>query len=91
MSSAIIDHPQKACETFQNTAVVSLADFIWRCRSTTEWTDLSLRLEFSRGLGNEPALQGLLRVYKDYYPEIILGSAATSRKSFAPVRPIYLV
>ena len=91
MSSAIIDHPQKACETFQDTAVVSLTDSIWRCRFTTAWTDLSLRLELSRGLGNEPALQGLLRVYKDYYPEIILGSAATSRKSFAPVRPIYLV
>ncbi|KAF1923756.1 Mis6-domain-containing protein [Didymella exigua CBS 183.55] len=41
-------------------------------------------LELSRGLGNEPALQGLLRVYKDYYPDVILGSASTSRKSFAP-------
>ncbi|USP80768.1 uncharacterized protein yc1106_08042 [Curvularia clavata] len=41
-------------------------------------------LELSRGLGNEPALQGLLRVYKDYYPDIILGSTSTSRKSFAP-------
>ncbi|KAL1601610.1 Phosphate metabolism transcription protein [Paraconiothyrium brasiliense] len=30
-------------------------------------------LELARGLGNEPALQGLLRVYKDYYPDIILG------------------
>ncbi|KAL1653580.1 Phosphate metabolism transcription protein [Didymella pomorum] len=45
---------------------------------------ISIRLELSRGLGNEPALQGLLRVYKDYYPDIILGSASTSRKSFAP-------
>ncbi|KAF1844757.1 Mis6-domain-containing protein [Cucurbitaria berberidis CBS 394.84] len=41
-------------------------------------------LELSRGLGNEPALQGLLRVYKDYYPDIILGSTSTSRKSFSP-------
>lgn len=41
-------------------------------------------LEISRGIGNEPALQGLLRVYKDYYPDIILGSTSTSRKSFAP-------
>ncbi|KAI4934114.1 hypothetical protein J4E86_011496 [Alternaria arbusti] len=45
---------------------------------------ISIRLELSRGLGNEPALQGLLRVYKDYYPDIILGSTSTSRKSFAP-------
>ncbi|KAF3049884.1 hypothetical protein E8E11_002227 [Didymella keratinophila] len=42
-------------------------------------------LELSRGLGNEPALQGLLRVYKDYYPDIVLGSASTNRKSFAPI------
>ncbi|KAH8716832.1 VTC domain-containing protein [Phaeosphaeriaceae sp. PMI808] len=41
-------------------------------------------LELSRGLGNEPALQGLLRIFKDYYPDIILGSASTNRKSFAP-------
>ncbi|KAH6642376.1 Mis6-domain-containing protein [Boeremia exigua] len=41
-------------------------------------------LDLSRGLGNEPALQGLLRVYKDYYPDIILGIASTNRKSFAP-------
>ncbi|KAH7411796.1 Mis6-domain-containing protein [Phaeosphaeria sp. MPI-PUGE-AT-0046c] len=42
-------------------------------------------LELSRGLGNEPALQGLLRVFKDYYPDIILGSTSLSRKSFAPL------
>ncbi|KAF2865583.1 Mis6-domain-containing protein [Massariosphaeria phaeospora] len=41
-------------------------------------------LELSRGLSNEPALQGLLRVYKDYYPDIILGSTSTSRHSFPP-------
>ncbi|KAJ4289809.1 Phosphate metabolism transcription protein [Kalmusia sp. IMI 367209] len=35
---------------------------------------ISIRLELARGLGNEPALQGLLRIYKDYYPDIILGS-----------------
>ncbi|KAF2463628.1 Mis6-domain-containing protein [Lindgomyces ingoldianus] len=43
-------------------------------------------LELSRSLGNEPAIQGLLRIYKDYYPDIILGSTATSRRSF-PARP----
>ncbi|ORY17972.1 Mis6-domain-containing protein [Clohesyomyces aquaticus] len=43
-------------------------------------------LELSRGLGNEPALQNLLRIYKDYYPDIILGSTATSKNSY-PGRP----
>ncbi|KAF2031695.1 Mis6-domain-containing protein [Setomelanomma holmii] len=41
-------------------------------------------LELARGLGNEPVLQGLLRIFKDYYPDIILGRTSTSRKSFAP-------
>ncbi|KAF2280411.1 Mis6-domain-containing protein [Westerdykella ornata] len=41
-------------------------------------------LELSRGLSNEPALQGLLRVYKDYYPDIILSNTSTSRNSFPP-------
>jgi centromere protein I len=42
-------------------------------------------LEYSRGLENEPALQGLLRIYKDYYPDIILGTTNMSRTSFPPV------
>ncbi|KAF2652433.1 Mis6-domain-containing protein [Lophiostoma macrostomum CBS 122681] len=41
-------------------------------------------LELSRGLGNEPALQGLLRVYRDYYPDIIIASTTATRNSFPP-------
>lgn len=37
--------------------------------------DLSLRL------GSDPAVIGLLRVYKDYYPEIIVGEAIKGRAS----------
>ncbi|XWW96780.1 hypothetical protein V2A60_004760 [Cordyceps javanica] len=32
-------------------------------------------LNLSRQTGNDPTLVGLLRVYKDYYPEIIVGEA----------------
>ncbi|KAI1437490.1 Mis6-domain-containing protein [Xylaria sp. CBS 124048] len=38
-------------------------------------------LELSRQTGNDPALTGLLRVYKDYYPEIIVGEATRGRAS----------
>ncbi|KAI1823349.1 Mis6-domain-containing protein [Xylaria intraflava] len=38
-------------------------------------------LSLSRQTGNDPALTGLLRVYKDYYPEIIVGDAARGRAS----------
>ncbi|EOD51016.1 putative mis6 domain protein [Neofusicoccum parvum UCRNP2] len=40
-------------------------------------------LELVRASGQDPALVGLLRVYKDYYPEIIVGNAASGRTSFA--------
>ncbi|GJN85980.1 hypothetical protein PLIIFM63780_009556 [Purpureocillium lilacinum] len=35
----------------------------------------AIRLNLSRQTGNDPCLVGLLRVYKDYYPEIIVGEA----------------
>ncbi|PKS05333.1 hypothetical protein jhhlp_008707 [Lomentospora prolificans] len=38
-------------------------------------------LELSRQTGKDPALVGLLRVYKDYYPEIIVGDAVRGRAS----------
>ncbi|EGX96734.1 Mis6 domain-containing protein [Cordyceps militaris CM01] len=38
-------------------------------------TDDKNRLNLSRQTGNDPTLVGLLRVYKDYYPEIIVGEA----------------
>ncbi|KAF2146035.1 uncharacterized protein K452DRAFT_315297 [Aplosporella prunicola CBS 121167] len=38
-------------------------------------------LELVRATAQDPALVGLLRVYKDYYPDIIIGNAATSRAS----------
>ncbi|TGJ76602.1 hypothetical protein E0Z10_g10855 [Xylaria hypoxylon] len=38
-------------------------------------------LLLSRQTGNEPALTGLLRVYKDYYPEIIVGDATRGKAS----------
>ncbi|KZL81610.1 mis6 domain-containing protein, partial [Colletotrichum incanum] len=39
------------------------------------------RLNLSRNTGNDPALTGLLRVYKDYYPEIIVSDALRGRAS----------
>ena len=39
------------------------------------------RLNLSRQTGNDPVLVGLLRVYKDYYPEIIVGEAVRGRAS----------
>ncbi|KAJ2987732.1 hypothetical protein NUW58_g4341 [Xylaria curta] len=41
----------------------------------------ALRLLLSRQTGSDPALTGLLRVYKDYYPEIIVGDATRGKAS----------
>ncbi|KAF6845056.1 hypothetical protein CMUS01_00445 [Colletotrichum musicola] len=38
-------------------------------------------LNLARNTGNDPALTGLLRVFKDYYPEIIVGDAIRGRAS----------
>ncbi|KAF9874862.1 hypothetical protein CkaCkLH20_07556 [Colletotrichum karsti] len=38
-------------------------------------------LNLSRNTGNDPALTGLLRVFKDYYPEIIVGDAVRGKAS----------
>lgn len=44
------------------------------------------RLNLSRQTGNDPALVGLLRVFKDYYPEIIVGEAVRGKASAFKVR-----
>ncbi|KAI1633685.1 Mis6-domain-containing protein [Biscogniauxia mediterranea] len=38
-------------------------------------------LSLSRQTGNDPPLTGLLRVFKDYYPEIIVGEATRGKAS----------
>lgn len=43
----------------------------------TDWN----RLNLSRQTGNDPSLVGLLRVFKDYYPEIIVGEAVRGKAS----------
>lgn len=43
-------------------------------------------LNLSRQTGNEPALTGLLRIYKDYYPEIIVGDAVKGKASTFKVK-----
>ncbi|EEU44682.1 uncharacterized protein NECHADRAFT_49005 [Fusarium vanettenii 77-13-4] len=39
------------------------------------------RLSLSRQTGNDPCLIGLLRVFKDYYPEVIVGEAVRGKAS----------
>ncbi|KAI8297793.1 Centromere protein I [Colletotrichum sp. SAR11_240] len=41
----------------------------------------AISLNLSRNTGSDPALTGLLRVYKDYYPEIIVSDALRGRAS----------
>lgn len=46
------------------------------------------RLALSRQTGSEPALTGLLRVFKNYYPEIIVGEVTRGRAAAFKVREI---
>lgn len=38
-----------------------------------------IRLELKRNLGNEQSLNGLLQVYKDYYPDVIVGDITPTK------------
>ena len=42
---------------------------------------LRLRLGLARQIGHDPYLVGLLRVFKNYYPEVIVGNATRGRAS----------
>ncbi|MCJ1378742.1 hypothetical protein MMC17_001841 [Xylographa soralifera] len=42
---------------------------------------IQMLLELSRNFGNEPALVGLLKVYKEYYPDVIVGQSAAGKSS----------
>ncbi|KFY00890.1 hypothetical protein O988_03035 [Pseudogymnoascus sp. VKM F-3808] len=42
---------------------------------------VAARLELARRAGNEPPLVGLIRVYKDYYPDVIVGQLTAGRAS----------
>ncbi|KAI9718886.1 MAG: hypothetical protein M1812_003770 [Candelaria pacifica] len=39
-------------------------------------------LELSHNVADEPALRGLIRVYKEFYPDIIVGEATAGRASY---------
>ncbi|PQE16536.1 Mis6 domain-containing protein [Rutstroemia sp. NJR-2017a BBW] len=39
------------------------------------------RMQWARQAGHDPALVGLMRVYKDYYPEVIVGDVTMGRAS----------
>lgn len=77
MSSAFVDYTAKTRATIQDS--IAVRNFI-TCDSSSCLLEFS-RLELSRKAGHEPALVGLLRVYKDYYPDIIVGDAAAGRAS----------
>ena len=38
-------------------------------------------MELTRQAGNDPPLVGLMRVYKDYYPDVIVSDVTSGRAS----------
>ncbi|KAI3323168.1 Mis6-domain-containing protein [Xylariaceae sp. AK1471] len=62
------------------TYVCHLLALITRRRHVRPYRIQALLL-LSRQTGNDPALTGLLRVYKDYYPDIIVGDATRGKAS----------
>lgn len=74
MPPAISDHSSETRPTVSNTDAVS-----HRLSSKNRELLTVPSLEIARQAGNEPPLVGLLRVYKDYYPDVIVGDTVTGR------------
>ncbi|KAI6714954.1 hypothetical protein JHW43_002461 [Diplocarpon mali] len=74
--------PASTDTPFQATAVSrTFTCYSTQACQTLQDTVLTPRMELIRQAGNEPPLVGLLRVYKDYYPDVIVGEAASGRAS----------
>jgi centromere protein I len=43
-------------------------------------------MELTRQAGNDPPLVGLMRVFKDYYPDVIVGEVTLGRALVFTVR-----
>jgi hypothetical protein len=48
-------------------------------------------MELTQQAGNDPALVGLMRVYKDYYPDVIVGDTTSGRASVFTVNCILAI
>lgn len=76
MSLIVSHYPPQACQTLSDPMAVSYMQTAHRSTKLT-----SYRMELTRQAGNEPPLVGLMRVYKDYYPDVIVGNATFGRAS----------
>lgn len=82
MSPTCDHYPKETCQAISYPGAVGCV----LCFSRSSDLIKSSRLELSRIIGNEPALVGLIRVYKEYYPDVIVGDAAAGRASHFDVR-----
>jgi len=76
MSLVVSHYPPQACQTFSDPMAVSHMQTAHHSIKL-----ISYRMELTRQAGNEPPLVGLMRVYKDYYPDVIVGNATFGRAS----------
>ena len=52
-----------------------------------KWADHPQSIELSRRAANEPGLQALIGVYKDFYPDVFAGVAISERAAIVSVCP----
>ena len=80
VSFAISHHSSEACETIQDPDAVSATSALHVSITNP------CRLELCSSMAPQPALVGFLRVFKDYYPDVIVGNATAGRASYFFVR-----
>ena len=81
VSSTCDNHPKETCEAISDSAPVCFPRVIFRC--TPAHHCHHHRLELSRSIGNDSALLGLLRTYKEHYPDVILYQPTGKGATFA--------
>lgn len=81
MSLALHPNSEKARETFSDTVFVRMCLHAHSSRLM----NFGNRLELSRSYGNEPAVLGLLKVYKKFYPDVIVNQSVAGKPSIFEV------
>jgi hypothetical protein len=86
VSFARPNYQTQTCTTLPNSATVSVLTI-----KPWFYTNILDSLGLLQQAGNEPALNALLRVYKNYYPDIIVGPGGQTRSSSLTVDMWFLI
>lgn len=81
MSSSVLYHETQTCQAISHSVAVCTIIKVPALSAVTNGNSLELK----RIVGNEQPLLGLLQIYKDYYPDVIVERLAPSKSGLFSV------